>query len=86
MHLACLFLDRHILVDDTDTTLSGNRDSHLGLGHGIHGCRHQRHIQNDVSGKFSLEFDASGKHFGISGNKQDIIKSETVHSYPVCNK
>ena len=48
-HLTGLILYRHILVDHTDTTLTRNGNGHLRLCDGIHGGRHKRHIQLDVS-------------------------------------
>ena len=48
-HLTGLVLDRHILVDHADTTFTGDGNSHLALGHGIHGSRDERHVQLDVA-------------------------------------
>ena len=48
-HLAGLVLDRHILVDNADTTFAGNGNGHLALGDGVHGGRHEGHVELDVA-------------------------------------
>ena len=41
----CLLLDRHILVDDTDTTAARHGDRHLMLCNGIHTCRNEWNVE-----------------------------------------
>ena len=48
-HLACLLLDAHVLVDDTDTTFASNGNSHGGFGNRIHGCCHERNLKLNVA-------------------------------------
>ena len=49
LNLLCLFSDRHVLVNYTDTTFTGNSNSHFCLGNRIHGRRYHRDIQCNVS-------------------------------------
>ena len=50
-HLVRLFLYRHVLVDDADTAFARDRNGHGRLGDGVHGGRHERDIERDVTGK-----------------------------------
>ena len=43
-NLSCLLLNRHILVNHTDTTFTGNGNSHFRFGNRIHGSRHKRNF------------------------------------------
>ena len=48
IYLFCLCLDRHILVNDTDTTLSSHGNRHTMFGNSIHSCAHHRNVQLDL--------------------------------------
>ena len=49
LNLLSLFCDRHVLMNNTDTTFAGNSDCHLCLGNRIHSGRYHRDIQCNVS-------------------------------------
>ncbi len=42
--LSCLFFDRHIFVNHTDTAFTSNGNSHFRFGNRIHGSRHKRNF------------------------------------------
>ena len=84
--LTGLILDRHILVDNTNTTFTGNSNSHPTFRNRIHSCRHKRHVQLDMTRETSLQFYSLRKYLRISGNQQDVVKCQAVHNNLVCNK
>ena len=43
-NLSCLFFDRHIFVNHTDTTFTSNGNRHFRFGNCIHGSRHKRYF------------------------------------------
>ena len=65
-HLTRLILNRHVLMDYTDTTFTGDGDSHLRLGNGIHRSRYKRHIQFDITRKARFQLYRLGQYFRIS--------------------
>ena len=85
-HLTGLVLNTHVLVNDTDTAFTGNGNGHLALGHGVHGSSNKGHIKLNVTRETGAQLYRLGEHFGISGNEQDVVESETVHHNLVCNK
>ena len=85
-HLTCLILYRHVLVYDTDTSFTGNGNSHLTLRDGIHSCRNERHVELDVTREPCTQFYGLWQHFRISWNQQDVVKCETVHHNLIGNK
>ena len=85
-HLTGLIIDRHILMNDTDTTFTGNGDGHLRLGDGIHRCCHKRDVQLDVPREAGFQLYCLGQYFRISWNQQDIVKCQAVHYDFVINK
>ena len=85
-HLTGLVLYRHILMYHTDTSLTGNGNSHLTLGNRIHSCRHKRHVQLDVTREMGSQLYHLGQHFRISRNQQDVVECQTVHHNLVVNK
>jgi len=48
-HLTCLLLNRHILMDDTDSTLPRDGNGHRRLGHRVHSGRDERNVEFDVT-------------------------------------
>ena len=61
-HLAGLFLDGHILVNDTNTTFTRYGNGHGCLRNGIH-CRCDKgNIQFDVTGKLGFQLYLFGQH------------------------
>ena len=62
-HLTGLIINRHILVDHTDTSFTGNGDSHLRLCDGIHGSCHKRDIQFDIPREAGFQLYCLGQYF-----------------------
>ena len=85
-HLTGLIVDRHILMDHTDTTFTGNGDSHLRLGDGIHRSCHKRDVQLDVPREAGFQLYCLGQYFRIGRDQQDIVKCQAVHYDFVINK
>ncbi len=85
-HVRRLSFDRHILVDDTDTALTRERDSHRRFGHGVHRSGHDRDIEFDITRKTGLDIDLSRQHFRIGGYEQHIIEGETFGLYPLIDE
>jgi len=48
VYFFCLFLNRHIFVDNTDTALARHGNGHTVLGHGVHACTHQGNVKFDL--------------------------------------
>ena len=67
-HLTSLILDRHVLVDHTNTTFTGNGDSHLRLRYRVHSGCHERNVQLDVAGEARFQLYCLGQYFRISWN------------------
>ena len=85
-HLTGLRLNRHVLMNHTDSTLTGNGNSHTALGHRIHRGRYKRHVQCDVPRELGFQLYRLGQYFRISGNQEDVIECQTVHHNFICNK
>ncbi|MPN18087.1 hypothetical protein SDC9_165445 [bioreactor metagenome] len=67
-YLFGLFSDTHILMDHTDSSLTGDSDSHCGFGHRIHRSRHHWNIKRNISGKLSREIYIFGEYLRVRGN------------------
>ena len=85
-YLACLVVYRHVLVNHSDTSLTGDGNSHLAFGYCIHSCRYKRNVQLNVLRKTGFQLHRFGQHLRISGNQQDVVECQTVHHNLVCNK
>ena len=57
-----LLLDGHILVYDTDTSLTGDGDSHTGICNGVHSGSHDRSIEVDSLSELSTDLDHVGSN------------------------
>ena len=84
--LTSLLFDTHILVYHTDTALTRDSYCHRGFGDGVHCGGHKRYLKLDVPGEACGEFNSAWQHLRISGNKEDIVKCESVHYNLVCKK
>ena len=62
-NLTGLVVDRHILVNNTDTTFASDSNSHLTLGNGIHSCCHEWNIQFDMTRKAGFQLYRLRQHF-----------------------
>ena len=78
-HLAGLSLYRHVLVNHADTAFTGDGNGHCRFRHGIHSSRHKRDVQFYVPRETCFQLYCLGQHFRISGNKQNVVKGESVH-------
>ena len=85
-HLTGLILNRHILVNHTDTAFTGDGNSHLALRHRIHSGRHERHVQLDVTRKAGFQLYCLGQYFRVGRNQEDVVERQAVHHNLVCNK
>ena len=85
-HLASLLFDRHVFVNHTDAAFTSDGDRHGGFGHSVHGGCHEGDVQLNVARKVRGERHRAGQDFGISGDKQDVVVSETVHHNFVGNE
>ena len=63
VHLFCLLLNTHVLVNNTDAALSGHSDCHLMLCNRIHACAHHRDIELDFICQLCLDIDHIRSHF-----------------------
>ena len=86
MDLTGLLLDRHILMDYTDTTFTGYGDGHFRFCDRIHGRRYNRDVQGYTTGKTGGKIHFAGKHIGKRGDKKDVVECEAVHLHSVCKK
>ena len=78
IHLLSLLADGHILMDDTDTTLTGDGNGHAVLGNGIHGGADEGDIQTDLFRQLGVKVHVGGQHIAGRRNEQNIIKGEAL--------
>ena len=70
----CLLLDAHVLVDESETALLGNGNSHLRARYGIHRSGNHRDVKGNILGQTGMEIGCVGKNSRMSGDKQHIVK------------
>ena len=75
VHLGCLFLDAHVLVNDSEAALPGHGDGHVRVRHRIHGRADHRDVQPDLRGKLNGEIHVSGEHLAPGRHQQYVVKS-----------
>ena len=78
VHLLDLLFNGHVLVDDTDTALSGHGNGHLILGNGVHSRRKQRDVQVDFLCELGAQRDLTGHYFAGCGDQQHIVKGQPL--------
>ena len=71
-----LLLDGHVFVHDTNTAFLGHGNCQARFGDGVHGSGQQWNIDFNLAGQASLEGDVLGQYFGVTGDKEYIIKCE----------
>jgi hypothetical protein len=83
VHLARLVLRRHVLVDDADAALVGERDRERRLGHGVHrrGGHGDRH--GDVLREARLHVDVRRDDLRPAGQEQDVVERDPLAGDPV---
>jgi hypothetical protein len=73
-HLLGLKVDGDVPVNDTETPFPSEGDGELGLRHGVHGGRQDRHIEAD-GGEFGGDIDISGQHSAVRRQKKDVVET-----------
>ena len=73
---AGLLLDGHVLVDDADTPLLGQRDRQPGLGNGIHRRRQYRYVELDFPGQLRAQVDLVGEHRRVTWLQQNVVEGQ----------
>jgi hypothetical protein len=75
-HFGGLLLRRQVLVDDADAAFLRDGDRQARFGHRVHGGRHQRQVQADVSGEVGRKTGVAGQHLGERWHQQHIVEGE----------
>ena len=65
-HLPSLLLDSHILMNNTNTALACNGNSHLRLGDSVHSRSDEGHVQRDVTREHGFQLYRSWQYLRIS--------------------
>ena len=73
-----LLIDRHVLVNDSNSALLGKRDCQPGFGYGIHCSADNWNIQFDAPGEPCIRPSFGGKDVGFERNNQNVVKSISV--------
>ena len=68
-HLSSLLVDRHILVDYANTTLTSDGNGHRRLRDSVHGSRHEWDVELNVSREAGLKAYLFWQYIGISRDK-----------------
>ena len=79
LNLACLFLDRHVFVDDSQTAFAGYGNGKLRFCHSVHGGGNKRNVEGDVARESRLQVHFAGKYFGIRWYQKDVVERQTFH-------
>jgi hypothetical protein len=66
----------HVLVNDPHAPLPGHLDRHPGLGHRVHGRRHQGDVQGYLAGQEGPELRVLRMDLRVPRNEQDIIEGQ----------
>ena len=83
IHLGCLPVDGHVLVDDPDATLPGHGDGHLALGHRVHGGRDQRDLEGILGRQEGGQGGLTRMDEGVARNQQHVIEGQALSQNPV---
>ena len=74
-YLSRLIFDRHVFVDNAETTFLCQGDRESRLSHGIHRRRQERNVQCDFGRQAGTEINFSRQHLGIAGLQEYVVKS-----------
>ena len=77
VHLLRLLLDGQVAVQHADATLAGHGDRHPGLGHGVHGRRHQRDAEPMTARDPGRGVRLAGQHRRMSREQEHIVEGQT---------
>ena len=80
VHLVCLLLDGHVLVNDTDTALPCNGDRHLCFCDGVHRRCHHRCFQLDGTCQRCAQINHIRCYVRFCRNQQNVIKRQPLFS------
>src|SRR6185312_8531051 len=76
--LGSLLLGAHVLVDDADAAALGHGHRQAGLGHGVHGCRHDRHVQAKAAGQSRGSVHVTWQNLRMRGKQIHIVVGECL--------
>ena len=76
--LFCLSFNGHVLMNDADTALTSNSDSHSGLGNCVHSRCHYRCVEHDVLCKMCVYIYHIGCAVRLARYKQYIVKGDAL--------
>jgi hypothetical protein len=74
--LVGLVLDGEVAVEDADPALSGHRDRHPALGHGVHRRADQRRPERDLARQPGRGVDVGRRDLGVAGEQQHVVVGE----------
>ena len=77
INLGRLFLDCHVLMDDSQTAFTRHRDGHAAVRHRIHGGTQHGNIQFDVLSQLDRKIHIPGEHFALRRHQQYVVKSQS---------
>ena len=72
-----LLLDRHVLVDDTESALLRHGDRQARLGHRVHRRGDDRDVESNVAGQTRGDVDEVRVKVGLRRAQQDVVKCQT---------
>ena len=81
--LFALLLDRHVLMDNTDSTGPCHGNSQVSLSHSVHCGRHDRSVKFDVGREPRRHVHVAGKYIGMSRNQQHVIEGQSFGNLSV---
>ena len=76
IHLGGLPIDRHILVEHTDSARPRHCDRHLRFGDGVHGGGDERDVERDTASEATGGEDVARMNARMPGNEQDVVERE----------
>ena len=69
-----LLLNRHILVNNADASLTCHGNCHPMLGDRVHSCAHHGNVQMNLLGELGADVNFIRQYVRIGRNQQNIIK------------
>src|SRR5207253_2575813 len=76
VHFGRLAVDRHVLVDYADATLTRDRDRHLRFGDRVHRGGHEGDVERDAAGEARAHVHVPRVHAREPRNEQNVVESE----------
>ena len=72
-----LSIRRAIVVDNTNTALESDLDSHLVLGDGVHGGGYKGRLEGDALGDGGIKVDSRGGEANVTGQQEEVVVGQT---------